>query len=171
MPSALQFINCKKTRRAGNEEAEEEEEALKQRHKICLYFMQYANRVLLSKLREMRKWETANLKRAASKSRHRFSLSLTLCLSLSVSVFLAPSPTYDLGKQPNAHSLKQFSKQTSHSSAASSRQLLTHIFIYKLLILYAQPHARGPLPGGGGGSVTRRRRRQWRVKCILCSIK
>lgn len=123
---------------------QKKKEALKQRHKICLYFMQYANRVLLSKLREMRKWETANLKRAASKSRHRFSLSL------SVSVFLAPSPTYDLGKQPNAHSLKQFSKQTSHSSAASSRQLLTHIFIYKLLILYAQPHARGALPGGRG---------------------
>lgn len=130
---------------------QKKKEALKQRHKICLYFMQYANRVLLSKLREMRKWETANLKRAASKSRHRFSLCLCLChgLSLSVSVFLAPSPTYDLGKQPNAHSLKQFSKQTSHSSAASSRQLLTHIFIYKLLILYAQPHARGALPGGG----------------------
>lgn len=148
MPSALQFINCKKTRRAGNQEAEEEEEALKQRHKICLYFMQYANRVLLSKLREMRKWETANLKRAASKSRHHSSPP-----SLSVSVFLAPSPTYDLGKQPNAHSLKQFSKQTSHSSAASSRQLLTHIFIYKLLILYAQPHSRAALPGVGCGGV------------------
>lgn len=75
---------------------------------------------------------------------------LPLSHALSVSVFLAPSPTYDLGKQPNAHSLKQFSKQTSHSSAASSRQLLTHIFIYKLLILYAQPHARGALPGGRG---------------------
>lgn len=148
------IYKLQKTRRAGNEEGEEEG-ALKQRHKICLYFMQYANRVLLSKLRETRKWETANLKRAASKSRHRFTLSLSLCLSLSVSVFLAPSPTYDLGKQPNAHSLKQFSKQTSHSSAASSRQLLTHIFIYKLLILYAQPHARGALPGGAGrGSVT-----------------
>lgn len=125
---------------------QKKKEALKQKHKICLYFMQYANRVLLSKLREMRKWETANLKRATSKSRHRFFLSL----APSVSVFLAPSPTYDLGKQPNAHSLKQFSKQTSHSSAASSRQLLTHIFIYKLLILYAQPHARGALPGGRG---------------------
>lgn len=57
---------------------------MKQKDNICLYFMQYANRVLLSKLRE------------TSKSRHG----------------VPSSPTYDLGKQPNAHSLKQFGKQT-----------------------------------------------------------
>lgn len=33
---------------------------MKQRDNICLYFMQYANRVLLSKLREMRKRATRN---------------------------------------------------------------------------------------------------------------
>lgn len=133
----------KKRRRAGNEEAEEEGGTETKAQDLLIFYAICQPRFIKQITRNAK---MGNGKLETSKSRHRFSLSH----ALSVSVFLAPSPTYDLGKQPNAHSLKQFSKQTSHSSAASSRQLLTHIFIYKLLILYAQPHARGALPGGRG---------------------